>query len=519
MNRSSRFLIMTLVSGALAVGDGLRAQAPGKPPQGAAKTYSNEPVFALPIVVDVKNRSLFREVRLYCKHEPGEWVLQQSAPPTQTYFSCRASQDGEYWFTGVCVDQAGNASPADVSRRPPDLVLVVDTQAPQVEVRPYTLGSGKPSLRLLVHDANPDPRSVKLEYRGGDLKWRALEALSQSQDVFLVPQPEILNGWVRASAVDRAGNKTAREINLRKTALHPDIQTVAHTETVRVDSREDKIVARAEPLRVDSRADKMAANPEPLRFESRIVPREKTKVETVKPGAHLINTTRASLSYQIVQLGPSGVGKVEVWITKDMGQTWQRLCEDTAGQTSVAIDLPGEGIYGLSLVISNGSGFGKPPPAESADAELWVEVDATKPVAQLKNVQPVNGSDTPTIYISWSASDKNLGTEPVELYYATRHGGPWLPIAQGLNKEGNYRWPVPRHEGPQFYVRLVVNDQAGNRTYSETQEPLLLDLLMPKTRGVRIDPIAPRPSLEADKAALRIGPRGSNEEARGTVQP
>src|SRR5450631_2506915 len=47
---------------------------------------------------------------------------------------------------------------------------------------------------------------------------------------------------------------------------------------------------------------------------------KKPVMEEKTPAEHqLINCTHAELAYQLDQVGPSGVGKVEVWMTADQG--------------------------------------------------------------------------------------------------------------------------------------------------------------------------------------------------------
>lgn len=517
MNRFQRLVVLALVPAAL-LGAGERAPEPAKPakeglfsflhwfggktkdPEASSravpvgtmppKTYTNASSFPLPIVIDERDRAQFHEIRLFCKSGSGAWECQQSASPSNPYFACKVPKDGEYWYSGICVDREGKQSPSDPSRAPPDLVVVVDTQPPEVEVQPQTLTNGKICLRCMVHDANPDYTTLRLDYQTSERRWRPLEPMPNTLGAFLVPSPEVLGGRVRVNATDRAGNKVMREINLDSFGSRQDLQVASHTDpTGGSDRRSEKNFPRDGP-KLDLRDD---VNIVPARREApRPEQREESKSDGPQHTGQLINTTRASLSYQIGQVGPSGLGKIEVWITRDQGRNWKRLCDDPDCKSPVEIELPGEGLYGLRLVVSNGSGFGNTTPGENDEPDLWVEVDATKPVAQLQKVHPATGSDAPTIFMSWTSSDKNLGLEPVDLYYSTRHGGPWMPIAQGLNKEGNYRWPIPRSEGSQYYIRLAVTDQAGNKSYSET-EPLVLDLLRPTPKMVRIEPIVTRP--------------------------
>jgi hypothetical protein len=155
----------------------------------------------------------------------------------------------------------------------------------------------------------------------------------------------------------------------------------------------------------------------------------------------------------------------------------------------VQFDLPGEGVYGVSLVATNGNGFGGVPPARGEAADAWIEVDLTKPDVQLLGVRPGTAEEGPgTVVISWKASDKNLGTTPIDLYYATQRGGPWQPIARGVKNDGSYRWTMPREAGPESYVRLTATDRAGNAATCDTT----VDLTRPRARLVTITATPPK---------------------------
>ena len=215
------------------------------------------------------------------------------------------------------------------------------------------------------------------------------------------------------------------------------------------------------------------------------------------PSRQIINTTRASLAYQIDQVGPSGIGKVEVWVTVDQGHSWQRVCED-AGRRSVApaagptprhaeFELPGDGVYGVRIVVTNGNGFGGRTPIAGDQPQCWIEVDTACPVVALREIEPVsNGS---TIDVRWMVSDKNLGAEPINVYYATRKEGPWLALAKNLKNDGLYRWQFPRDAGGQFFFRVEATDLAGNTARGETTTAVMLDLTEPRASVIGVNAV------------------------------
>jgi hypothetical protein len=266
-------------------------------------------------------------------------------------------------------------------------------------------------------------------------------------NLFKVPDPGALRGVVRVTAGDLAGNIVTREISLQTAAGSPQADPAAV------------------PAIMETPQGKTQPPPQPAAFTRQ-----------------LINRTHTSLKYQIDQEGPSGISKVEVWMTRDEGQNWQRLCEDADRRSPVEIDLPGDGVYGLSLVVTTGNGTSSPAPARGEAPDFHVEVDCTKPSAQILAVRPGTGSDAGSIVITWTASDKNLRAQPIDLEYSNRPDGPWTPIAKALKNDGNYRWQPQGEMAGEIYVRMQVSDEAGNTTICTAPQPLVMDRARPKGR-------------------------------------
>lgn len=446
-----RLGILALVPGLALLGTAVRGQAPTLSPEG--KVFTKKMVFKLPLQIEEKDRGNLREVQLYVKNGPREpWSCKESMPPTQSYFTYRVQEDGEYWFSVVMVDKNGKMTPADVSKEPPGLMVVVDTVAPEVEMHPFTAVSGEAYVQCDVHDAHADWSKVLVEYQSADGAWLVLGTVPDQRGLYKLPDAKFM-GMVRATVADKAGNTTRREINLSRT---PALAASS---------------AAPYPAPTASRPDRAT------------VP---TSSGPANATVQLIQSNHVSLSYQIDQQGPTGVGKVEVWVTRDEGKTWQRLCEDADRKSPVEFDLPGDALYGITLVVSTGNGTGATPPAKGDQPDYWIEVDATKPVAQLLAVRPSNGTDPDTYLITWTASDKNLKPEPIDLYYATRADGPWQPMAKGLKNNGNYRWSVPKGLGTQVFVHMEVTDRAGNVAKCDAPQPVVLDQAKPKARVIGI---------------------------------
>lgn len=83
---------------------------------------------------------------------------------------------------------------------------------------------------------------------------------------------------------------------------------------------------------------------------------------------------RFPLDYAVDDIGPEGPSVVELWITKDGGQTWSRHAKDPDRFSPFMVELERAGTYGVILVARDKKGQGKNPPAPGDPPQLWVEV-------------------------------------------------------------------------------------------------------------------------------------------------
>ena len=494
-----------------------------------AKTYMSKSAFYLPVIIDDRVRGSLAEIQLYVKDHPARpWILKEKAAPSTRGFTYHATQDGEYWFNVVTVDKTGHMTPADLTNEPPGLVVVLDTQGPLLDVRPLPSSSEGLFVRCEVRDANPDPMKTRMEYQTADRVWRGADPVPGQIDTFVIPQQAVFNGMVRVTAMDRAGNAATREFNVGAMAAAMNMGPGRASAEMAVASTLTKTspsLAPAPPVLPAGATppdsllpDKVgpALQPaDPIMAKSSVLPGspyqavpvvyQTTETATRRvstPTPHvsgpsqvrqLVNNTHVFLEYQIEQVGPSGVGKVEVWMTRDQGQSWTRIGEARDHKSPVEIDLPGEGLFGVSLAVSNGRGFGGTPPGAGDAADWWIEVDTTRPSGEFQGVKPAMGSSDGGLVINWTAHDKNLGSEPIDLYYSAHRDGPWQIIAKGIKNEGHYRWSVPNDAGSQAYLRLVVTDRAGNSMHCDTPQPVLLDdMSRPRGHVVGVTTSAPR---------------------------
>jgi hypothetical protein len=428
---------------ALCLADFCAAQAPP-----SDTTYTRFSVFRIPFQTEPGERRL-KEIQLYVSTDLGQtWQSVVKSAPEQHFFDFRAQHDGIFWFAVRTVDLEGRAFPATMDGAKPGLKVFVDTQPPIVHVRNLPQRDGEVGVEWEIKDDNLDPASIRLEYRiAGSTDWIPLAGeLAASGQRYWKPAT---NGTVevRLRARDRADNWN-----------------------------EDKTTIGAAGFNG-------TAPP--------ITPSESTGPKPAESGIRLVNSKRIGLNYEIKDKGPSGVSVVELWYTQDAGgRNWQKYREETGDvHPPFMVDVNGEGLYGFTLVVRSGVGLGERPPQVGDQPQVWVEVDLTKPIVRLGSVEVGRGHDAGRLAITWTATDKNLGRQPISLSYAEQAAGPWTPIAANIENTGRYIWQMPTGVPYRFFVRVEATDGAGNSSTADTQTPVIVDLAQPKGVILNVQPV------------------------------
>jgi hypothetical protein len=194
----------------------------------------------------------------------------------------------------------------------------------------------------------------------------------------------------------------------------------------------------------------------------------------VAGAVEISNNTQITLDYEVTRQGPSGIGKVELYLTGDEGRSWQRYYEDVHPKPPMTVNLPGEGIFGLRLVVTSGAGLARKAPQPGDSPQMRVEVDLTPPAVRLFPPQP-DPTRRDALLLTWNASDRNLAANPITLEYAERPDGPWVTIAKELTNTGRYQWLLPQNMPVRVYLHVLAIDAAGNKAMDQTPEPVLID--------------------------------------------
>ncbi len=498
---------------------GASAQAP----PALKKVYTNLPKFKLPVTIAPADAPKVREVVLFAKTPATQWTRQEAVPPATPFLLYQTKEDGEYFFKLVTVDLAGKSNPADLNQTVPDLHIIVDTKPPVVTGQFGHVGNGEPSVQCLLDDPHADKLSVRA-YVVTETGERPLVPVPDQPNVFKLISADV-NYPVKLEGSDWAHNKG--------TKLMPPFKSPAPTQLagglplpgmlppagLPLPPAQTPVVAPP-PLQIAAvppPMQPMTVTPPPVQPPALVPPpptptsipqvatfvppptvtspavnttayRPETppaQLSQRTPGSRkLINTLRAQIDYRLDSVGPSGVGKVELFLTADNGQSWQPAGEDLDKRSPAEVDLPGEGIYGIRLVITNNHGFGGKHPVRGDAPHIVVESDVNAPSVVFRPIEMV--PQQASIDIHWTAQDnKQLAFDPISIYYRSRSDGAWAAIARNVKNDGQYRWAFPRDIGGQFFLKIEAVDQAGNVARAESPA-ISLDLQVPNVEVVDV---------------------------------
>lgn len=505
--------------------------------------FTNQPGFRIPYRFDQAEMRRLRakEIRLFLSRNGGlEWQHVQTVAPEAGRFDFKAAVDGEYWFAVRTLDGAGQLHP-DANVVEPGLVVNVDRTAPDLQLLLQQLEPGKVQLSWSVSDANLDPTKLTLEFSQGGANWQpvSIKAQSAGQTNWSVPTGGQVS--VRGSATDRAGNVGSAQTSVAVQAgglggpmrKRPDASD--YTQPIAGNSLSPSPEPTGNfpfgPSANNSVAppppgDPFSAFPPPsnrsitptqapTQFpgESKIAnsfPQTSVastagqgRINTAEWGANrsrfnsngrfrAVKSHRFEVNYRIDDVGPSGVSAVELFVTQNNGQKWFKYGDDQDKQSPFVVEVPEDGLYGFAIRVRSGAGLADDPPQTGEEPSVVIVVDRTPPQVQLLPMQQGAGGQMNKITISWRMADDNPSDKPISLAYSANPNGPWEPICGWQPDTGNYVWNVGQGVPSRLYVRLVARDAAGNHSFVDTPQPLLVDLSKPTARIVDVESNGPQ---------------------------
>ena len=490
--------------------------------------YSNQPLFYVPFTAPSETTG--NQLVLYVSGDRGQsWHPYQTQPVEAGRFSFHAGADGEFWFA-VQENALPNEPPSS-----PELQVIVDRVAPELEVVLQSDGRGTVTVHWQVVDQALADLPVQLEFRlnrsspwqpvppnrihesagnrhSGRTEWQ-LPAASQRL-------------FVRAVAADRAGNQTAieRELSLQE-AHQPQPPNTDRDSTWPVEQQTaaDRDVDQWQSLSPDRAAkpDGMFSLMEPASSPppSSALTANRPIVETGPPSGYertdasastapstvpstaddgryrLSGSRRFQLDYVIENTDGGGVHRVEVWYTEDGARTWRHYGDDPDRQSPMVIEVPHDGRFGFRLLVQSREGLVAQPPRSGDEPDMWITVDSEIPLAKLTSARYGRGDQAGLLVISWDAQDEQLAELPVALFFGPSPEGPWRQIASRLADTGSFAWDLDDRVPTEFYLRLEVLDHVGNMAVDVLQNPLRRDGLSPQgmIRGVQPIDFGPPP--------------------------
>jgi hypothetical protein len=477
--------------------------------------YINQHQLRIPISVDPARRAEIKELILFMSADEGKtWHEQAVASPDQEAFPFYAPKDGTYWFSVCVINQQNKREPADIYTAPPSQKIVIDTLKPLLRIKSAERQGEDVVVNWEIQEDHPDPNSLKLEYRTPDAppnQWMPAPISQAAPGQTRVRLAGTGPVSLRLQVQDLAGNAGSADYDLSPAAQvaamppvsNPSPVVPASTGAIAANAWETPRGTQASPLPKGDARPSLDLSPPPtpsvpassppemdtgnrvLAESNRMsVPAAAEPLATRLPRGQLpplqiVNTKQIALDYEVTKAGPSGIGKVELWMTQDDGKSWEKFAENPTLKPPLTVELPAEGIFGFRLVLQSKAGRYKPPPTTGDLPEMRLELDTTPPTAQLFEPTP-DPKQADALILTWSATDRNLAPRPVTLQWAEQPTKEWQTIAADLTNDGHYTWKLPKDIPYQVFLRLTVRDTAGNVSTAETRQPVCIDLVKPE---------------------------------------
>jgi len=299
----------------------------------------------------------------------------------------------------------------------------------------------------------------------------------------------------------------AAPMNIVPPAIVPSVPKTPHTEVAGPPMNVIPSVPAPAPMNVIPSVPKAPATdvtgstgtPIPT-FDPRtnVTPASGSSGPVIEQRAQVIGAVHFDLNYQVEQRGPSGISRVDLWVTRDDGKSWVWWSKHEGRDPALKVNLgttsnsQPEGLYGFRLVPVSGAGLSESAPAAGDAPDMRVIVDTTAPNVKIfPAIADPNAIDA--LVLQWEASDKNFGDDPITLEWCEGPTGPWRPVAvanaaetlgtaKRLPNTGKHSWKVPAGLPPRVYLKVTAKDAAGNATEQVTREPILVDLTKPRAK-------------------------------------
>ena len=176
--------------------------------------YSDSERFSLDYVLEAVDARGVEAVELYGSVDEGaSWKLWGRDPDRQSPFDIETREEGVFSYRIVVVGRSGLASTRPLAGDLPDMVVVVDKQAPEVRISGARYGEGDRIGALVIRydvvDANLKERPITLAFsENPDGPWTTVAGGLRNDGDYVWPaDPGLPRAfYLRLDAMDKAGN-------------------------------------------------------------------------------------------------------------------------------------------------------------------------------------------------------------------------------------------------------------------------------------------------------------------------
>jgi hypothetical protein len=486
--------------------------AAGSPPGMDDTFHTNLRGFTIPVTIEPARLSEVKEVILYLSRDQGRsWELYSRTTPDKKGFNFLSNLDGLFYFSIQVIDKRGRIDPPDIYKAKVGQKILIDTAKPLVKITTAERTGEEILVAWEIQEDHPDWPTWRLEYRPAESNgpWTPLMLNAPSERGNMRFKPGVPGPvTVRLSLRDLATNVGSDEKVISGGSFeHGGVMTASAVAPI---GGEGSTPPPPPPPSEGSPPGGSGGNePAPARLAAS-TPVGAGPVSGSPPPASDMNSTmpmrgslpalqivakkEVKLGFNVGRFGPSGLGKVDVYVTTDEGATWQKSSEEprvsfppvsmdrsSPVRGTVTVSVPKDGaIYGYYLVVKSRAGLGKPAPRPGDPPHVRVEMDTTAPYAELRAPSPAPGQQD-SLIMSWKAEDRNLAGNPISLEWSPNANGPWTFIGDAqLPNTGRYVWHITEKVPPAVYLKLTVRDLAGNIAVAQTDKPVLIDLTAPE---------------------------------------
>lgn len=474
---------------------------------------------ALKIPFDFKDEQIKQlrasEVQLLVSIDRGKsWKTAARAKPQDRVFRYNAQDNGEYWFAVRMMNSQNQ--PVQPGSPQVGLKVQVDDAPPALELSVRELSPGRVELTWQAEDAALNIDTLEIQYREGERgEWKPLSTDNQFNGRIDVPVTGAGMVYVAARVSDMAKNESTAESQTSVSDSGKSSERVTEPDFSKpvaiIPNLVNPIPGTTAELSADPSLTQDAASNAPLpriitdgasanRAMSQNVSQHTDSPILVNPsqsqrpspfpaGAKVVKSNSFNIGYSLDQVGPSGVGGVDLYITEDDGRNWFHYGSDPDRKSPFSVRVEKSGQFGFAIRARSGIGLSDDPPQPGNRPEIIVIVDQVAPRPRLGSLNQGQGITHNQVMLSWVLLDGDLAEKPVMLSRAYSPTGPWEPISGWIENTGRYLWNVDQTIERPIYIRIEARDLAGNIGKADSDQPLHIDLTRPTARILDIETV------------------------------